>query len=105
MEIFEKLRNINQEILAKQEAIEQFKKRKNCKKIEKMISKFDADIQLINQKTHNMQKAIEKYEGINKKILSLRYLNSKTWEDIAEETNYSLSQIKRIWKKISQKLE
>ena len=48
---------------------------------------------------------INKFEGLEKRILIERYMYDKTWDDIAKDTGYCRMQIYRIHQKIMKKLE
>ena len=48
---------------------------------------------------------INKFEGLEKRILIKRYIYDKTWDDIAKDTGYCRMQIYRIHQKIMKKLE
>ena len=48
---------------------------------------------------------INKFEGLEKRILIERYIYDKTWDDIAKDTGYCGRQIYRIHQKIMKRLE
>ena len=52
-----------------------------------------------------MSNIINKFEGLEKRILIERYIYDKTWDDIAKDTGYCRMQIYRIHQKIMKKLE
>ena len=52
-----------------------------------------------------MSNIINKFEGLEKRILIERYMYDKTWDDIAKDTGYCRMQIYRIHQKIMKKLE
>ena len=52
-----------------------------------------------------MSNIINKFEGLEKRILIERYIYDKTWDDIAKDTGYCRMQIYRIHQKIIKKLE
>ena len=52
-----------------------------------------------------MSNIINKFEGLEKRILIERYMYDKTWDDIAKDTGYCRMQIYRIHQKIIKKLE
>ena len=48
---------------------------------------------------------INKFEGLEKRILIERYMYDKTWDDIAKDIGYSRMQVYRIHQNIIKKLE
>ena len=48
---------------------------------------------------------INKFEGLEKRILIERYMHDKTWDDIAKDIGYSRMQVYRIQQNIIKKLE
>ena len=52
-----------------------------------------------------MSNIINKFEGLEKRILIERYMYDKTWDDIAKDIGYSRMQAYRIHQNIIKKLE
>ena len=69
-------------------------KEKYIKKYEKCFDEY----MIIND-------IINKFEGLEKRILIERYIYDKTWDDIAKDIGYSRMQVYRIHQNIIKKLE
>ena len=67
------------------------------KYIEKYEKCFDEYLKMSN--------IINKFEGLEKRILIERYIYDKTWDDIAKDIGYSRMQVYRIHQNIIKKLE
>ena len=62
--------------------------------------KLNDDLQKLKQLKIEISQAIDEVEDINcSLVLSKRYILMKTWEQIAEEMAYSVTQIQRIHEK------
>ena len=48
---------------------------------------------------------INKFEGLEKRILIERYMHDMTWDDIAKDIGYSRMQVYRIHQNIMEKME
>lgn len=70
---------------------------KQLAKIVELEEKLQQDLLKMCQLQTEINKAIEAVEDVNcSLVLSKRYILMKSWEQIAEEMNYSISQIQRI---------
>ena len=81
-------------------------------KIVNLIKKIDIEKEKYIEKYEEcfdeylkMSNIINKFEGLEKRILIERYMYDKTWDDIAKDTGYCRMQIYRIHQKIMKKLE
>ena len=81
-------------------------------KIVNLIKKIDIEKEKYIEKYEKcfdeylkMSNIINKFEGLEKRILIERYIYDKTWDDIAKDTGYCRMQIYRIHQKIMKKLE
>ena len=81
-------------------------------KIVNLIKKIDIEKEKYIEKYEEcfdeylkMSNIINKFEGLEKRILIERYIYDKTWDDIAKDTGYCRMQIYRIHQKIMKKLE
>ena len=81
-------------------------------KIVNLIKKIDIEKEKYIEKYEKcfdeylkMSNIINKFEGLEKRILIERYIYDKTWDDIAKDTGYCRMQIYRIHQKIIKKLE
>ena len=81
-------------------------------KIVNLIKKIDIEKEKYIEKYEEcfdeylkMSNIINKFEGLEKRILIERYIYDKTWDDIAKDTGYCRMQIYRIHQKIIKKLE
>lgn len=81
-------------------------------KIVNLIKKIDIEKEKYIEKYEKcfdeylkMSNIINKFEGLEKRILIERYMYDKTWDDIAKDTGYCRMQIYRIHQKIMKKLE
>lgn len=122
--IFKKRKNMELEQHARKDAKSEFIKKYNLMRrmscdfgahfANDFIADFDLGIaeiaKIISDISTEMEDAEETgiiadrlIESINdtrtKQILTMRYQQNKTWENIAEEINYSVSQVQRIHKK------
>lgn len=73
---------------------------------DKVIKAIDYEIELKDKKARlellkvEISQAIDAVEDVNcSLVLSKKYVLMKTWEQIAEDMNYSVSQVQRIHKK------
>ena len=80
-------------------------------KIVNLIKKIDIEKEMYIEKYEEcfdeylkMSNIINKFEGLEKRILIERYIYDKTWDDIAKDTGYCRMQIYRIHQKIMKKL-
>ena len=68
-------------------------------KILELEEELNQDLMRMCQLQIEMNKAIDAVEDVNcSLVLSKRYLLMKTWEQIAEDMNYSVTQVHRIHK-------
>lgn len=81
-------------------------------KIVNLIKKIDIEKEKYIEKYEEcfdeylkMSNIINKFEGLEKRILIERYMHDMTWDDIAKDTGYCRMQIYRIHQKIMKKLE
>ena len=81
-------------------------------KIVNLIKKIDIEKEKYIEKYEKcfdeylkMSNIINKFEGLEKRILIERYIYDKTWDDIAKDTGYCRMQIYRIHQKIMKKFE
>ncbi len=68
-------------------------------KIDKRIS----ELLVIKEEIFDLINTLK--SGIERMLLTAKYINFKTWEDISEETDYSVMQLHRIHKSAIDKLE
>ena len=81
-------------------------------KIVNLIKKIDIEKEKYIEKYEEcfdeylkMSNIINKFEGLEKRILIERYMYDKTWDDIAKDIGYSRMQVYRIHQNIIKKLE
>ena len=81
-------------------------------KIVNLIKKIDIEKEKYIEKYEKcfdeylkMSNIINKFEGLEKRILIERYMYDKTWDDIAKDIGYSRMQVYRIHQNIIKKLE
>lgn len=63
------------------------------------IDNIQDKISYLTKYVENRLKIIGEYEPLKKKIIELRENHKMKWENIAEATNYSESQVRKIYKK------
>ncbi len=68
-------------------------------KIDKKIS----ELLLVKEEIFDLINSLK--SGIERTLLTAKYINFKTWEEISEETDYSVMQLHRIHKVAIDKLE
>ena len=68
---------------------------------EKYIKKYE---EYFNEYT-TINSIINKFEGLEKRILIERYMYDMTWNDIAKDIGYSRMQVYRIHQNIMEKME
>ena len=68
---------------------------------EKYIKKYE---EYFNEYT-TINSIINKFEGLEKRILIERYMYDMTWDDIAKDIGYSRMQVYRIHQNIMKKME
>ena len=81
-------------------------------KIVNLIKKIDIEKEKYIEKYEKcfdeylkMSNIINKFEGLEKRILIERYMHDMTWDDIAKDIGYSRMQVYRIHQNIIKKLE
>ena len=81
-------------------------------KIVNLIKKIDIEKEKYIEKYEEcfdeylkMSNIINKFEGLEKRILIERYMHDMTWDDIAKDIGYSRMQVYRIHQNIIKKLE
>lgn len=68
--------------------------------ISELEEKLNKDLNELKRLQSEINKAVDEVKDVNcSLLLSKRYILMKTWEQIAEEMNYSVMQIHRIHKK------
>lgn len=78
---------INQRILGRQS-----EKEKNA--LKKSIQELNQRVEQLEKEREEIIELIDKFSGLNQKILKLKYVEGLTLESIADETGYSYSYIK-----------
>lgn len=78
---------INQRILGRQS-----EKEKNA--LKKSIQELNQRVEQLEKEREEIIELINKFSGLNQKILKLKYVEGLTLESIADETGYSYQYIK-----------
>lgn len=63
--------------------------------VEERIEAIEYELAHKMNDLYNAKKLIDTFEGLDNKILKLRYIENMKLEDIAEELNYSVSHIRK----------
>jgi DNA-directed RNA polymerase specialized sigma subunit len=62
-------------------------------KVEEAIEKIKEDLQFKQQQKENLIKLVDRFKGLDHKILRLKYVDGMTLDNIAHELGYSTSHI------------
>ncbi|OJG68636.1 hypothetical protein RV09_GL000035 [Enterococcus moraviensis] len=64
------------------------------KQLKGVIKELDQRVEKLEKERKEIIQLIDKFNGLNQRILKLKYVEGLTLESIAEETGYSYSYIK-----------
>jgi RNA polymerase sigma factor (sigma-70 family) len=64
-------------------------------KVEEVIEQIKKELAFKNKQRDKLRTLVGKFEGLEHKILKLKYIDGMTLEEVAEELNYSTSHIKK----------
>ena len=70
-----------------------------------LIEIYKTKLERLYSERAAIEQAIESLEPIERMVLRARYIEGRTWEDVAERINYSYVQTWRIHARALQKLE
>lgn len=80
-------------------------KRSNSSRIEPTIIKLEKYIQEEKDLLSSLDKLVARFNGIEEQILHKKYIEGKTLEQIAEETNYSVSYVRKKHADIGKRID
>lgn len=70
-----------------------------------LVEVYKTKLELMYSERAAIEQASESLEPIERMVLRARYIEGRTWEDVAERINYSYAQTWRIHARALQKLE
>ncbi|MFC0233937.1 hypothetical protein ACFFIF_08045 [Vagococcus entomophilus] len=72
-----------------------FENKNRLEELQQDIAKITSEIKRLKRDKQEMVRLIDTFEGVDNKIIKLKYIDGMTLEDVAQEIGYSISYVRK----------